>query len=92
MGKLGSRITNLSSVFNLGTMAMYKLGQVIGNSITSAMEMVETVNLFSVAMGSLAVTTNNTLTSISALSGLDLTNMQKFSWYIQLIGKVNGDG
>ena len=60
----------------LGGLSFYMLYRGISNAVESAMDMIETANLFSVALGGLAVETNNTVRGMSELTGLDLTNMQ----------------
>ena len=81
-------VFNASSI--VSTAVIYRLGNAIGNAINSTIEMNETVNLFSVSMGSLAEETNDTYTSLNKLTGLDLTNTQNAIGTFNLLAKSMG--
>ena len=72
---LKNSIGGLNQVIGMGK--MYMLSGGMAKVIKSALDMTETINLFNVSMGDMAVTTNETLEELSRVSGLDLTNLQE---------------
>lgn len=74
LGGLTKSFSGLNKV--IGFFGLYRVSQALIGMIGSAMDMIETANLFSVAMGDVAVETNNTLVEMTKLTGLDLTNVQ----------------
>lgn len=74
LGSLTKGFGGLKQV--IGLFSFYRISQSLTSMISSAMDMIETANLFSVAMGAVAVETNKSLTEMSKLTGLDLTNIQ----------------
>jgi hypothetical protein len=71
---LTNTFSNLRRVMSM--ISFYALARGLANAISSAMDMIETANLFSVALGQVAVESNKALVEIQAITGLDLTNMQ----------------
>lgn len=74
MRGLKNTFGSLNKVIGMGK--MYMLAGAMSKMIKSTLDMTETVNLFNVSMGDMAVATNASLLDLSKLSGLDLTNLQ----------------
>jgi len=55
---------------------MYALGTAISSAIKSSLDMIETVNLFNVAMGEMAESTDLVIQKMSEMYGLDSTNLR----------------
>ena len=73
-GGMSRGFKGLNQIIGLGV--VYKLGNQLAYAMKSAMDMVETVNLFNVALGDMSVEANKTVTAMSTLYGLDATNLQ----------------
>lgn len=74
----------------IGIFGAYGLGSALRQSISSAMDMIETINLFSVSLGDVAVETNNALKSMQEMTGLDVTNMQNSVGTYALLARSMG--
>lgn len=74
-GNLGKAVNNVN--FAATTAKIVYLSKAIARLVQSSMDSIEVVNMFNVAMGNLAVETNDTLVKMSELTGLDLTNLQQ---------------
>lgn len=90
LSKLG--LTALSSAIKIGTLitAAKFLGDALSKTIQPAIDSIEILNKFNVALGSTAVATGSTVDSLSALYGLDKTNMQDAISTFALLGKSMG--
>lgn len=58
------------------SIGLYSLARGLSSAINSAMDMIETANLFSVALGNLSVETGRVVDEWGKLTGLDVTNMR----------------
>lgn len=67
-----------------------RLGRAIGTTITASMDMIETVNLFNVSLGTMAEETDKYLRNISELSGLDLNNLREAVGTYTLLARSMG--
>lgn len=85
ISNLGNAFRGMSTIFG-----GYAVGNAMRNSISSAMDMIETINLFSVSMGDLAVNTDKTVRSISKMTGLDVTNIQNAMGTYSLLSRSMG--
>ena len=74
IGSLGGKFLSLGNIIR--GVGLYKIGDIMYKSIQSTIDMAETINLFNVAMGDMAESTNDALSSISKFTGLDHTNLQ----------------
>ena len=74
----------------IGIFGAYGLGNALRQSISSAMDMIETINLFSVSLGDVAVETNETLKAIQEMTGLDITNIQNTVGTYSLLARSMG--
>jgi len=74
----------------IGASKMYLIADVIAKGIKSNMDMIETVNLFSVSMGQLAVETDAFAQSMSDVMGLDKTNIQSSIGTFNLLARSMG--
>ena len=74
IGKFTASMKGLNQVIGVGKLVL--LGNQFATSINSALDMIETTNLFNVALGDMAEETNNTVTEMHNLFGLDPTNLQ----------------
>lgn len=84
-GKLGGSMNNL---FSIGKMYLY--ARVLSSTIESAMDMIETQNLFNVALGDMAVQAGKAVDNISSLTGLDQTNMKNAIGTYSLLARSMG--
>lgn len=88
-------INNVGKSFR-GIKSLMGVGLVVGlatgfqQSIQSAMDMVETANLFSVAMGDMATSTNEFVQEFAEVSGLDPTNLQESVGTFSLLARSMG--
>ena len=85
---LGSAFGGLKKAM-LGVNA-YVLGRGIAQAVTANIEMIETINLYNNAMGMFAVSTNEALMSLSAMTGLDVTNLQNRVGTFNLLARSMG--
>jgi len=69
---------------------VYMLGRGISKSIQANIDMIETINLFEVAMGRFAETTQVAIERISTLSGMDVTNLQNKVGTFNLLARSMG--
>lgn len=74
VNRLGKSFMGLGTAIKM--VGFYQIVRGLTGAIDSAMEMIETANLFSVALGDLAVETNGFVQEWSRVTGLDATNMQ----------------
>lgn len=74
LDNLGNSMRQLKQLMGMGMFV--GLGNQLGGFINSAMDMIETTNLFSVSMGSMAVESQKTVEQLSKITHLDMTNMQ----------------
>lgn len=88
--KLTSRMSALSSVFNLGTLAVYKLANALVSSVNGALDMIETLNLFEVSLGDMAVATDEFVQNLSEIFGLDVTNLRNAVGTYALLARSMG--
>ena len=72
------------------TFIAYQLSIFFAETINSAMDMVEVVNLFNVSLGQLSEETNRALVELSAISGLDLTNLREATGTYALLARSMG--
>lgn len=88
--RLGNRMSKLTSVFNLGTMASYGMGASLANMVQSALDMIETTNLFNVALGDTADSARKTTNEMSKAFGLDTTNLENATGTYALLSRSMG--
>lgn len=95
----GNRTTKVfkrmgSSLFSLGNIikgvGLWKLSGVLSQSITSAMDMIETTHLFEVSMGNLAEETDVVIQKMHELTGLDVANLRNRIGTMNLLGQTMG--
>ncbi len=95
MGAASTGVKSLSTSFvsltaGLKAFVAVKLTQYFSDIVTTATDAVETLNLFSVAMGDLANSTNDLLTSLSESSGLDITSLMGTTAEYNLLARSMG--
>lgn len=88
MRGLGNTLGGLKKLMGVGS--MYMLAGGMAKVIKSTLDMTETVNLFNVSMGDMAVATNDSLLDLSKLSGLDVTNLQDAVGMYSLLARSMG--
>lgn len=91
----GVAMGNLSKIYRGFSVAktigqIYLIGRVLAGAIESTMDMIETQNLFNVSMGSMAEATGEYLANMSAISGLDLTNLKNSVGTYSLLARSMG--
>ena len=74
----------------IGGAKAFAIGNAMAYAIKSSMDMIETTNLFNVAMGELAIETNETALAMSRLYGLDTTNIQSTIGTYQVLARSMG--
>ena len=67
-----------------------KLSEFFAKSMNSALAMIETVNLFNIALGETAEQTNSLIAQQSFATGLDLTSLQNAVGTYSLLGRSMG--
>ena len=67
-----------------------KLSEFFAKSVNSALAMIETVNLFNIALGETAEQTNSLIAQQSFATGLDLTSLQNAVGTYSLLGRSMG--
>ena len=90
LGRVGGKMKGLGSIFTIGRAMSYGLGLAMSKAIQSTMDMIETANLFSVAMGDMAVETQDLLVNMNKITGLDITNMQNSIGTYNLLARSMG--
>lgn len=88
IARLGGSFKGLNQAIGIGKIML--LGNAIANSVQSAIDMVETVNLFSVALGDTAVATNEFVDNMHDAFGLDQTNLQNAVGTFALLARSMG--
>ena len=83
-------VKGLGSIFNVQSVSAYMLGRAFVAVSTSAIDMIETTNLFNVAMGDMAVTTQGFVDIMSEAFGLDATNIQSSVGTYNLLARSMG--
>lgn len=81
LGALGRAMKGISA---------YAVGTAFAKMAQSALDSTEIVNMFSVALGNVAVSANETLVELSDLTGLDLTNLQQATGTFAILAKSMG--
>lgn len=89
-GTLTNRLTKLTNVFNIGTLASYGFGSSLANMVQSALDMIETTNLFNVALGDTSTATREVVSEMSTLFGLDQTNLENSVGTYALLARSMG--
>ena len=87
---LANSTSKLSRVFNVANISAYALADVLAKTTTSAISMVETANLFSVSLGTMASEADNVVQKMSKLYGLDATNIQNAVGTYALLARSMG--
>jgi hypothetical protein len=90
MGVKGFGNSMLSLKNILSWTGFYMMGRGIFGSIKGSFEAIETANLFSVSLGEVAKESNELLKSMSAISGMDLTNLQSSVGTYALLARSMG--
>ena len=88
VSKLSSSMSLLSS--GVKVFVASQIGMTLVGFAKSAMDAVEAVNLFSVSMGSLAVSTQRTVDTLNQQTGLDVVGIQKAVGNYNLLGRSMG--
>lgn len=88
IAKLTGSMRGLNQVIGFGKLAM--MGSQLAKAIQSAVDMTETVNLFNVAMGDTAISTNGVVQEMSRLYGLDASNLQNSVGTFSLLARSMG--
>ena len=85
-------ITKMSGTINqlAGATGIYAISNALAKSIQSAMDMIETVNLFSVSMGNATDQAQGFVQAISTATGFDQTNMQSAIGNFTLLARSMG--
>lgn len=74
----------------VGVGAIYGIANEMAKITNSTIAMIETTNLFNVAMGDMAVETNKTVTAMSKLYGFDPSNLQSSIGTFNLLARSMG--
>jgi len=99
MARDGNRSTKVFKGLSLATLSLskafgllltHRFGAWWRQGITSAMEMIETNELFRVSLGELTTETDNVVRSMSKLTGLDATNIRDRVANFNLLAKTMG--
>ena len=99
MARDGNRSTKVFKGLSLATLSLskafgllltHRFGAWWRQGITSAMEMIETNELFRVSLGELTTETDNVVRSMSKLTGLDSTNIRDRVANFNLLAKTMG--
>ncbi|NLC03052.1 MAG: hypothetical protein GX787_02085, partial [Tissierellia bacterium] len=99
MARDGNRSTKVFKGLSLATLSLnkafgllltHRFGAWLRQGITSAMEMIETNELFRVSLGELTTETDNVIRSMSKLTGLDSTNLRDRVANFNLLAKTMG--
>lgn len=85
---LTTGFNNLNNVVK--GLSIYKLATSMAQATQSNIDMVETINLFNVAMGEYAVQTNKAIEATSRFTGLDITNLQDRVGTFNLLARSMG--
>lgn len=88
IGNLSNSLLGLNNVIK--GLAIRELGNTIGGFVQSSLDASETINLFTVAMGAFAKSSNDALTSYSELTGLNLAGLQQSVGTFTLIARSMG--
>lgn len=88
LGKLGKSFKGLNQVIGVGKLVMFATQ--MAKSIQSSLDMIETTNLFNVALGDTAIATDNVVQKMSKLYGLDATNLQNSVGTYALLARSMG--
>lgn len=88
--KVNRNLKSFTTMLPMGMISNVALGMALSKSIQGAMDMIETTNLFSVAMGDLAIETGQALEKISEVSGMDLTNLKNAVGTYNLLARSMG--
>lgn len=86
--KMGKGLGGLNQL--IGVSKLFLIGQAIGSAVTSATEMIETTNLFSVAMGEMATETERFVDATSQSYGFDKTNIMSAVGTYNLLARSMG--
>ena len=70
---------------------LYMFVRAVEYTIKAATDMVETLNLFNVSLGDMAVSSDQLVASLSSASGLDTTNLRSSIGTYAFVGTVNGN-
>lgn len=88
INRLGGSVRGLSMAIK--GISFFALGQALGQMVQSSLDMVETTHLFNVALGDMAIQTNELLENLSQLYGLDITNLRNFAGTYASLGRSMG--
>ena len=86
--KIGKGLGGLNQI--IGVSKLFLIGQAFGSAVTSATEMIETTNLFSVAMGEMATETEKFVDATSQLYGFDKPNIMSAVGTYNLLARSMG--
>lgn len=88
INRLGGSFRGLSMAIK--GVSFFALGQALGQMVQSSLDMVETTHLFNVALGDMAIQSNEVLENLSQLYGLDITNLRSFAGTYASLGRSMG--
>jgi methyl-accepting chemotaxis protein len=85
LGKMGKAMNQMA-----GATGVYMLANALSKAVQSSMDMIETVNLFSVSMGDMAMEGQKFVTEMSGAFGFDQTNIQSAVGNFNLLARSMG--
>ena len=92
VNRASSSLTGFGKAFTtaIPLIGIYKIVNALKTAIQSAMDMIETQNLFNVALGDSANSATDFLTKMSNASGMDITNLKSATGTFALLARSMG--